>query len=357
MNGCRSDFADQVVEWQQRAGRTGLPWQNTRDPYRVWLSEIMLQQTQVSTVLEYFPRFIERFPDVKSLVAATLDDVFGLWSGLGYYSRARNLHRCAVQVVELHGGCFPTTAEALALLPGIGRSTAAAIAAFCFGERAAILDGNVKRVLSRVIGFDADLAVVANERALWRRAEDMLPNKDLDVSMPRYTQGLMDIGATLCKPKDPLCAQCPVKTHCIAFKEGRATSLPVKTRKIKRKTESLWLLLARGPEQAVWLEKRKPSGIWAGLYCVPVFSNRDELVSTLPPLQSLTLAEGEPVAHALTHRQLILHPVELTLPALISLGDGAWVGHGQWSALGLPTPIRKLLNGALARRSHGGAAV
>ena len=159
-------FASQVIQWQKTHGRNSLPWQNTQDPYRVWLSEIMLQQTQVSSVLEYFPRFLARFPDVKSLAAASLDDVLALWSGLGYYSRARNLYRCAQQVMEVHGGRFPPTAELLQTLPGIGRSTAAAIASFCYGERAAILDANVKRVLTRVLGFGADLAVAANERAL-----------------------------------------------------------------------------------------------------------------------------------------------------------------------------------------------
>ena len=191
-------FAGRVVRWQESHGRNELPWQNTRDPYRVWLSEIMLQQTQVATVLEYYPRFLARFPDVASLAAAHLDEVLGLWSGLGYYSRARNLHRCAVDVVALHGGEFPRSAAALETLPGIGRSTAAAIASFCFGERAAILDGNVKRVLTRVLGFDADLAVAANERNLWTQAEAMLPNRGVQEAMPRYTQGLMDLGATVC---------------------------------------------------------------------------------------------------------------------------------------------------------------
>lgn len=355
MTGRWSGFAGQVVEWQQRAGRRGLPWQNTRDPYRVWLSEIMLQQTQVSTVLDYFPRFIERFPDVKQLAAAPIDDVFALWSGLGYYSRARNLHRCAVHVVQTHGGHFPKTAEALQLLPGIGRSTAAAIAAFCFGERVAILDGNVKRVLSRVLGFDADLAIAANERDLWCLAEDMLPKRGLDIAMPSYTQGLMDIGATLCKRRDPLCGQCPVVALCVASREGRANSLPVKTRTLKRKTESLWLLVAFGPGRTVWLERREPKGIWAGLFCVPVFSDRSGLILTLAALSSDAPVEHDPVAHALTHKQLLLHPVEVTLPVLASLGDGEWFDEAKWPALGLPAPVRKLLNAALSNRSPGDA--
>src|SRR5450756_752145 len=180
------NFSTQVVRWQKAYGRNDLPWQNVRDPYRVWLSEIMLQQTQVATVLNYFPRFLERFPTLGSLAAATLDDVLGLWSGLGYYSRARNLHSCAVQVMRLHGGVFPQTAQGLQTLPGIGRSTAGAIAALCFAERVAILDGNVKRLLTRVLGFDADLASAANERRLWDKASELLPLHDLAQTMPRY---------------------------------------------------------------------------------------------------------------------------------------------------------------------------
>src|SRR5436190_18768646 len=194
-----SSFADRVIAWQRTHGRHTLPWQNTRDPYRVWLSEIMLQQTQVATVLGYYERFLQRFPDVHALAAASIDDVFALWSGLGYYSRARNLHRCAQKVVAEHGGRFPPTSAALAELPGIGRSTAAAIAAFCFGERVAILDGNVKRVLTRVLAFDGDLAEARAERELWTEATALLPLHDIAA----YTQGLMDLGATVCAARAP----------------------------------------------------------------------------------------------------------------------------------------------------------
>jgi A/G-specific adenine glycosylase len=186
-------IAPALVAWQRVSGRSHLPWQNTRDPYRVWLSEVMLQQTQVGTVLGYYERFMARYPDVAALAAAPFDDVLALWSGLGYYSRARNLHRCAQAVVTVYGGCFPPSASALAELPGIGRSTAAAIAAFCFGERVAILDGNVKRVLSRVLAYGEDLARSSAERELWAQAQTLLPAESAD--MPAYTQGLMDLGA------------------------------------------------------------------------------------------------------------------------------------------------------------------
>ena len=235
-------FARRMVDWQRLHGRQSLPWQNTQDPYRVWLSEIMLQQTQVSTVLDYFPRFLLRFPDVAALAAAPQDDVLALWSGLGYYSRARNLHKCAQEVMGRFGGAFPHRAEDLQTLPGIGRSTAAAIAAFCFGERAAILDGNVKRVLTRVLGFGADLAVAKNEKALWALAQDLLPDQAAD--MPRYTQALMDLGATVCLPRKAQCEACPVSTVCQAQVQGEPLAYPVKTRKLKRSSATLWLLWA-----------------------------------------------------------------------------------------------------------------
>ena len=203
-------FATELLVWHKTEGRTGLPWQNTSDPYRVWLSEIMLQQTQVITVKEYYARFLQRFPSVRQLAEAEQDDVLALWAGLGYYSRARNLHACAQAVMSLHGGEFPRTAALLQTLPGIGPSTAAAIASFCYGERVAILDGNVKRVLTRVLGFDQDLAVSKNERELLEIATSLLPKRDLANHMPRYTQAIMDLGATVCMPRQPLCNSCPM---------------------------------------------------------------------------------------------------------------------------------------------------
>ncbi len=215
-------FAAKVIAWQQQHGRHDLPWQASRDPYRVWLSEIMLQQTQVATVLDYYPRMLARFPDVRALAAASLDDVLALWSGLGYYSRARHLHHCAQVVVAEHGGEFPRNAAALAGLPGIGRSTAAAIASFCFGERAAILDGNVKRVLTRALGFGDDLSLAAHERALWRQAEALLPA----TGVAAYNQGLMDLGATLCSARRPRCPDCPLQATLRGAARGRAGALP-----------------------------------------------------------------------------------------------------------------------------------
>jgi A/G-specific adenine glycosylase len=337
-------FAGRIVRWQQAHGRHDLPWQNTRDPYRVWLSEIMLQQTQVSVVLDYYPRFLQRFADVAALAAAAQDDVLALWSGLGYYSRARNLHRCAQDVVALHGGRFPRDAATLATLPGIGRSTAAAIAAFCFGERAAILDGNVKRVLARVLGFGQDLAIAANERALWAEAEALLPARDLQGSMPRYTQGLMDLGATVCLPRNPSCLLCPVQSICAAAGQGLPEAYPVKTRKLRRSAQSLWLLHAQAEDGSVWLEKRPAPGVWAGLYCLPVFDSRSALEQAVPARLRTELRDTEPFVHVLTHKDLHLHPVHATLRVAQAVqGQGEWFGPGTWPGLGLPAPVRRLL--------------
>lgn len=338
-------FATRILQWYARNGRHGLPWHGSRDPYRVWLSEIMLQQTQVATVAAYFNRFVKRFPDVQTLAAAPLDDVMALWSGLGYYSRARNLHYCAIQIVQQFGGQFPHTAQQLQTLPGIGRSTAAAVSAFCFGERAAVLDANVKRVLTRVLGFGKDLAVAAHEKALWLHAESLLPTIDLPVAMPHYTQGLMDLGATICTPRNPSCEACPVCALCIAKRNGQVNHFPVKSRKLKRATESLWLLQARSNDGAIWLHRRPITGIWAGLHCLPIFGSRQKLVATLPVRYRAVLIDAPVVAHALTHKNLLLHPVTVTIPPKVILAaEGEWYFPAQHTKLGLPAPIRKLLN-------------
>ena len=338
------DFATRVVRWQETQGRNDLPWQNTRDPYRVWLSEIMLQQTQVATVRGFFARFMTRCPDVASLAAATQDEVLGLWSGLGYYSRARNLHRCARQVMELHGGRFPHDAHTLATLPGIGPSTAAAIASLCFSERVAILDANVKRVVTRVQGFDADVSVAANARALWDAASALLPAPDLaEDQMARYTQGMMDLGAMVCTPKKPLCAQCPVQGECAAFKAGEPERYPVRSRKIKRSSQAIWMLWAQTAEGAVWLDRRPVPGVWAGLHCLPLFDSQDALHQTLAaPAQAQLQCENSFI-HVLTHKDLHLHPCRVQLSPQTALGPGRWVSAEEWPGLGLPAPIRKLL--------------
>jgi A/G-specific adenine glycosylase len=341
------DFATAVMKWQKTQGRNDLPWQNTQDPYRVWLSEIMLQQTQVVTVKAYFARFVERFPDVAGLAKASEDEVLGLWSGLGYYSRARNLHRCAQQVMVLHGGSFPRDALTLATLPGIGRSTAAAISSLCFGERVAILDANVKRVVTRVLAFDADLANAANERALWSAAEDLLPIKNWATSMPRYTQGMMDLGATVCLPKKPNCLVCPVSDFCVARVAGNPERYPVRTRKLKRSSHSLWLLWLQDASGAVWLSRRPVPGVWAGLQCFPLFDSEEALRAAVPQALQRRMQMQPVLTHVLTHKDLFLHPWRIDCAqAAIDLGAGSWFKPAEWATAGLPAPVRKLLEAA-----------
>ena len=342
-----TEFAPALIAWQKTHGRHDLPWQNTRDPYKVWLSEIMLQQTQVVTVKDYFARFLEAHPTVASLAKASLDDVLALWSGLGYYSRARNMHRCAHDVVALHGGAFPKTAEVLQTLPGIGPSTAAAVASLCFSERVAILDGNVKRVLTRLLGFDADLAKSANEKALWALATQVLPNDDLWTAMPHYTQGVMDLGATLCTTRSPNCLLCPVEKLCAAKKQGNPESFPVKTKTLKRTSQSLWLLWATQANGAVYLEQRPTPGVWAGLYCLPVFESFEALTAAVPAAAIADLVDDAVFKHVLTHKDLHIHPVRLQINnklnhSVINI-KGNWVAACEWPKLGLPAPVRKLL--------------
>jgi A/G-specific adenine glycosylase len=343
----KTNFGDTVVVWQKKHGRHDLPWQNTQDPYVVWLSEIMLQQTQVVTVREYFARFMARFPTVADLAAAHQDEVLGLWSGLGYYSRARNMHRAAQDVVTLHGGVFPRSSAMLQTLPGIGRSTAAAVASLCFGEPIAILDGNVKRVLTRYLGFKEDLASSRVEKDLWAMAQTMLPQCEVSKSMPRYTQGVMDLGATVCTPKKPKCEQCPVAQVCVAKAQGQPENYPVKTRKLKRSSEQLWLLKAQSSAGDVWLVQRPQTGVWAGLYCLPVFESFDALQAVLPAKHRSELTESAAFKHVLTHKDLHLHPVTLPLPRPTKLdtwlGQGQWFAPSDWPTLGLPAPVRQLL--------------
>ena len=340
-------LAERLLTWHAVHGRHDLPWQASRDPYRVWLSELMLQQTQVRTVLGYYDRFLTRFPDVQALAQAPLDDVMAAWSGLGYYSRARNLHRCAQIVVEVHGGRFPDSAKALAELPGIGPSTAAAIAAFCFGERVAILDGNVKRVLSRALAFEGDLAQTAATRTLWGLATEALPREDLARAMPIYTQAIMDLGATVCTTRQPRCTACPLASGCRALAEGQPEHFPVRSRRLKRSAQHWQLLLAVNSRGEVWLTRRPLSGVWAGLYALPMFASDHDLDRAWRGSNDDVGTQGDTIKHVLTHLDLYLQPVTRQWMGAADAAPvddgGAWHALADALALGLPVPVRRLL--------------
>ncbi len=344
------DFARTLIEWHAAHGRHALPWQNTRDPYRIWLSEIMLQQTQVDTVIPYYRRFLERFPDIASLAAAPQDKVLGLWSGLGYYARARNLHRAAQKVMSDWNGQFPPSAAGLATLPGIGRSTAAAIASFAYGERAAILDGNVKRVLCRIYGIDGFPGEKTVENHLWALAERLLPERDVHI----YIQAQMDLGATLCTRSRPACERCPFAAHCVAFQEQRVSSLPAPRPRRTRPTRSTRMAVVLGPQHAVLLQQRPASGIWGGLLSLP------ELADDCDPVTNLTeivgdavrpCGTGEPFQHAFTHFTLHITPEVFAKESADAsqLPDGyVWLAPPNWDAAPLPTPVRQILTALAA---------
>jgi A/G-specific adenine glycosylase len=340
-------FSAELISWQKRHGRHSLPWQNTRDAYRVWLSEIMLQQTQVSAVIPYYQRFLERFPDCASLAAARSEEVMALWSGLGYYSRARNLHQCAKDVMARHGGKFPADPEQLAELPGIGRSTAAAIAAFSYGARAAIMDGNVKRVFARVFAIDGFPGDKAVENAMWQRAEALLPEHDLE----SYTQGLMDLGATVCTRSKPDCAACPFAARCLARRQGRTAELPVRKPKktVPEKSTAMLVLVYR---DQVLLEQRPDSGIWGGLLSLPELDLSDK--SLVEKLQRTAEIHGEsdgyselmPFSHGFTHFKLHVSPYRVDLTRRYEQageGNTVWFDVATLAGAPLPAPIKKLL--------------
>lgn len=351
-----AEFAPRLITWQRQFGRHDLPWQLTRDPYTIWLSEIMLQQTQVSTVIAYYLRFIERFPNLAALAQAPLDEVMAVWSGLGYYSRARNLHRCAQLLMTEYHGQFPNQVNALIELPGIGRSTAAAIAVFAFGAHETILDGNVKRVLARVFGIEGFPGEKQTENAMWKLAESLLPPHSEpatelnDLAMQAYTQGLMDLGATLCVRGRPACTRCPFQTGCAAHLSGREKTLPTaRPKKSKPMRRTLMLILCNGP--TVLLERRPPAGIWGGLWSLPEVPDAAALAAyaarfgITDPLTTLT-----PIVHTFTHFQLTIEPKLATLSsraapsASVTDTNQTWVSVDDLQAYGLPAPVRRILD-------------
>ncbi len=335
-------FTERLIAWQKTAGRHDLPWQ-VSDAYRVWLSEVMLQQTQVVTVLDYYPRFLAAFPNVAALAAAPQDDVLALWAGLGYYSRARNLHFAAKQVMETFQGRFPDSRSELETLKGVGRSTAAAIAAFAFQKREAILDGNVKRVLCRVF----ELAGMPNDKAfehsLWALAESLLPAAE---HMGTYTQGLMDLGATVCKRSKPACTACPMHDLCLARQHGSTEQLPLKKPKKEVPIKPLYWLVISHPEADLLLQKRPDQGIWGGLYCVPTFASLAELEHYCGEL-GLDFSDFEEQAtlnHRLTHFQLIITPFAYHSPKVLpEPAPNLWASPELLGQLGMPKPLLNYL--------------
>ncbi|MGV8894281.1 MAG: A/G-specific adenine glycosylase [Burkholderiaceae bacterium] len=356
-------FSACVIAWQKEYGRHVLPWQNTRDAYRIWLSEIMLQQTQVAAVIPYYTRFLIRFPDLFSLAAASSEAVMSHWSGLGYYSRARNLHRCAQRVVAEYGGVFPSDPALLAELPGIGRSTAAAIAAFSQGVRAAILDANVKRVLMRVFGIEGYSSSKPVQDALWLRAQALLPQSDIEA----YTQGLMDMGATLCTRSKPACDRCPLLSRCVAYASDRVALLPMRKPKPPVPHKETAMLIIADNDQ-VLLQLRPDNGIWGGLLSLPEVDGHTALnpqqtaVQMSDPSQFAqsvarivapfgNIASCEPLpafSHGFTHFKLQVTPYRIKLARRLTpteQGSHVWYAHSQLADAPLPAPVKKLLLG------------
>ncbi len=339
------DFAARLIAWQRAHGRHGLPWQGA-DAYRVWLSEIMLQQTQVVTVIPYFERFVASFPNIAALAAASEEQVLAHWSGLGYYARGRNLHKAAQLIMAKHGGEFPRDFEQILELPGIGRSTAAAVCALAYHERRAILDGNVKRVLARYCGIAGWSGNKQVEEKLWQQAEALLPERDVAT----YTQALMDMGATVCTRSRPKCALCPVQADCVALQTERIAELPApRPRKAVPEKQATFLLLMHGND--ILLEKRPGSGIWGGLWCPPQLE--DGLESDYVQRNGMVLSDRTelPVfTHTFTHFKLHITPVLLRMkqkPQRVQQAGSVWLDVEEALRAAIPTPVRKMLEGLI----------
>jgi A/G-specific adenine glycosylase len=343
-------FAQALVAWQATQGRHDLPWQQNRTPYRVWVSEIMLQQTQVATVIGYFERFMARFPSPATLAGAHLDEVLHLWTGLGYYARGRNLHRAAIRIRDEFGGEFPNRFEDVEGLPGIGRSTAGAILAISRDQRHPIMDGNVRRVLSRWFGIDGEPTDRDTTQRLWSRAEECTPQQ----GVAAYTQAIMDMGATLCTRRNPLCMHCPVSEGCLARQTGRQHELPnPKSKRAARPARHTHMVLVLRPDGSVFLRQRPPAGIWGGLWAAPAFDSAGEARGFAN--QSLG---GEPVEmaaiqHAFTHFDLTIIPWLVRchgMPGVMDAADSLWYNARHPASVGLPAPMKALLE-RLAKES------
>jgi len=337
-----STFSDHILTWFQHAGRHDLPWQHHADPYPVWVSEIMLQQTQVSTVIPYYQRFMAAFPDVVSLANASQDQVLPYWSGLGYYARIRNLHKAAQFIQHDLQGKFPDNLADWVALPGIGRSTAGAILALSMGQRQVILDGNVKRILCRYHAIDQVVSLKLTENKLWQLAEQHTPQQ----RVADYTQAMMDLGATLCRRHRPACIVCPLKQDCMAYRQGNPEAYPVTLKRKKLPTKSTYMLIIYNDKQQLLLQKRPQQGIWGGLWSF-IESDQAEWQASLPDTWSVVEVKmGKQMKHTFTHFHVNIQPVYIQIQTDGSeLADTAWYTREQALQLGLPKPVTHLLTG------------
>lgn len=339
----RNEFADRVLAWYDDHGRKDLPWQQDRDAYRVWISEIMLQQTQVQTVIPYFNRFVESFPDAVSLADADIDDVLHHWSGLGYYARARNLHRAAAIVRDNHGGEFPGTFDEVVTLPGIGRSTAGAILSLAFGQRHPILDGNVKRVLARHAAIEGWPGVTSVAQQLWALADELTPRDRTDA----YTQAMMDLGATVCSRTRPACAECPVKKDCRALRGGEPERFPGRKPRRERPLRSTIMILAVA-DGAVYLERRPEAGIWGGLWSLPEVSDVDAWCAERLNTRTVDAEAWGMLRHSFSHYDLDITPIVVRVDAASSKvaddADATWHKLDAAPPGGIAAPVTKLID-------------
>lgn len=338
-----AQFSQQVLAWYQRFGRKTLPWQLEKTPYKVWLSEVMLQQTQVATVIPYFERFMARFPTVNDLAAAPLDEVLHLWTGLGYYARARNLHKAAQRVAEKHEGVFPQTFEEVADLPGVGRSTAGAILSLALGKHFPILDGNVKRVLARCYAVEGWPGKKEVEKRLWQISEEVTPAEGVS----QFNQAMMDLGAIVCTRSKPKCEICPLSRGCVAYANSSWAQYPGKKPRQTIPQRTGWLLLMQH-EQDVWLEQRPPVGLWGGLFCFPQYASEKELRQALRSkgIDDSRVQQRVAFRHTFSHFHLDIVPMWLDLPSArvaMDAGPGLWYNLAQPPAVGLAAPVERLL--------------